>query len=90
MGRTQPRVDPELRIGSGGPVNSVVFAPSKRILATGSETGTVQLWGLPRDKPIATLDGGTGPVFSIAFSPNGKTLASGGFNGTISVWRGVA
>ena len=29
-----------LRIGSSGPVNSVVFAPHKPILATGSETGT--------------------------------------------------
>jgi WD40 repeat protein len=76
-----------LRIGNSGPVNSVVFAPTKRILATGSETGTVQLWRLPGDKPLATLNADTGPVFSVAFSPDGGTLAAGGFNGTISVWR---
>ena len=79
-----------LHIGNSGPVNSVVFAPHKRILATGSGTGTVQLWSLPGDKPLATLNGGTGPVSSVAFSPDGRTLAAGGFSGTISVWRGVA
>ena len=73
-----------LRIGNRGPVNSVVFAPHTPILATGSETGTVQLWSLPGDKPLATLTGGTGPVFSVAFSPDGRTLAAGGFNGTIN------
>jgi WD40 repeat protein len=75
-----------LRTGTRGPVNSVAFAPHKRILATGSETGTVQLWGLPGDRQLATLDGGTGPVFTVAFSADGRTLAAGGFNGTIRVW----
>jgi len=79
-----------LHTGSHGPVNSVAFAPHKRILATGSENGAVQLWSLPSDKPLATLNGETGPVFCVAFSPDGQTLAAGGFNGTISVWRGLA
>ncbi|MGZ6576168.1 MAG: WD40 repeat domain-containing protein [Solirubrobacteraceae bacterium] len=79
-----------LHIGNSGPVNSVVFAPDKRILAIGSESGTVQLWSLPGDNPLATLNGGTGAVFSVAFSPDGRTLAAGGFSGTIRVWRGVA
>jgi WD40 repeat protein len=79
-----------LRTGSRGPVNSVAFAPHKRILASGSEAGTVQLWSLPGGKPLATLNGETGPVFSVAFSPDGHTLAAAGFNGTISAWRGVA
>jgi WD40 repeat protein len=70
-----------LLIGNGGPINSVVFAPTERILATGSETGTVQLWRLPSGKPLATLNAGTGPVFSVALSPDGGTLAAGGFNG---------
>ncbi|MGH2883877.1 MAG: WD40 repeat domain-containing protein [Solirubrobacteraceae bacterium] len=79
-----------LHIGNNGPVNSVVFAPHKRMLAIGSEAGTVQLWSLKGDKSLATLNGGTGPVFSVAFSADGQTLAAGGFSGTISVWRGVS
>jgi WD40 repeat protein len=82
-------LDRTLRTGNSGPVNSVAFAPHTRILATGSETGTVQLWGLPADNQLATLNGGTGPVFSVAFSPDGRTLAAGGFTGAIGVWRSV-
>jgi len=66
-----------------------VFAPDGRILATGSENGTVQLWSLPGEKSLATLMGGTGPVFSVAFSRNRGTLAAAGFSGRIRVWRGV-
>lgn len=79
-----------LHIGNSGPVNSVVFAPHKRILALGIEDGTVQLWSPLGDKPLATLNGGTGPVFGVAFSRDGRTLAAGGFSGTISVWPGVS
>jgi WD40 repeat protein len=79
-----------LRIGNTGPDNSVAFAAHTRLLATGSETGTVQLWSLPSDKLLATLNSGTGPVFSVAFSPDGRTLAAGGFDGTASVWRGIS
>jgi WD40 repeat protein len=82
-------LDRVLRTGNSGPINSVAFAPHTRILATGSEDGTVQLWGLPADNQLATLNGGTGPVFSVAFSPDGQTLAAGGFTGTIGVWRNV-
>ena len=79
-----------LHIGNSSPVNGVAFAPKTPILATGSETGTAQLWSLPSDTPIATLNAGTGLVFSVAFSPDGRTLAAGGFNGTTTVWREVA
>ncbi|MGO9908877.1 MAG: WD40 repeat domain-containing protein [Solirubrobacteraceae bacterium] len=79
-----------LHLGNSGPVNGVVFAPHKRILAIGSEAGTVQVWSLLGDKALATLNGGTGPVFSVAFSPDGRTLAAGSFSGTMTVWRGVS
>jgi WD40 repeat protein len=79
-----------VHIGNRGPVNAVAFAPHEPILAAGSETGTVQLWGLPGNKPLVSLNARTGPVFSVAFSPDGQTLAAGGFNGTTSAWRGVA
>ena len=79
-----------LHLGNSDPVNSVVFAPHKHLLAIGSEAGTVQLWSLLGDKALATLNGGTGPVFSVGFSPDGRTLAAGGFSGTTSVWRGVS
>ena len=83
-------LDRTLRTGNNAPVNSVAFAPDSRLLATGSATGAVQLWSLPADHQLATLNTGTGNVFSVAFSPDGQTLAAGGFNGTIGVWRHVA
>lgn len=89
MGRQRHHLIQTLHIGNSGRINSVLFAPQKRTLATGSETATVQLWSLPGAKPLATLNRGTAAVFSVAFSPDGRTLA-GGFSATIRVWRGLA
>ena len=66
-------------------VNSVVFSPDGKTLASGSEDKTVRLWDVATGLHKQTLTGHTDTVNSVVFSPDGKTLASGDWIG-IHLW----
>jgi WD40 repeat protein len=57
-------------------VNSVVFSPDGKSLASASGDSTVRLWDVATHARIATLTGHTDPVASVMFSPDSKTLVS--------------
>ncbi len=68
---------------------SVAFAPkTSGLLATGSMSGSVQLWDIPNGReqmqfsvsPQETL------VTSLAFSPNEALLATGGYDYAVRLW----
>ncbi|MEH0541762.1 helix-turn-helix domain-containing protein [Streptomyces sp. B21-105] len=67
-------------------VNSVVFGPGRRLLASASSDGTVRLWDVAARRAVGVLAGHHGPVRSVSFSPDGRTLASAGSDGTIRLW----
>ena len=86
--------------GHGDDVVGVCFHPrDPRVLATGSDDGTVRVWDLR-----GTSDGGVVTTLTlhggretkrIAFSPNGAMLAAGGADGTCAVvdastWERIA
>ncbi|HLO28594.1 MAG TPA: AAA family ATPase [Anaerolineales bacterium] len=68
-------------------VFSVAFSPDSKILAAGSEDGTVTLWDTGTHQPIGQpLKGHRHYVTGVAFSPDGKLLASSSGDRTIILW----
>jgi WD40 repeat protein len=71
----------------------LALSPNGQILAVGGKDGTIVLWDIAMQKPIAQQphkDQHKGHIVSIAFSPDGQTLASGGSDSTIMLWDGTS
>jgi WD40 repeat protein len=98
---TTPQIEPTFDlVGHKDTVNSVVFSPDSRFLASASSDNTVRLWEVTTGKAVGEIkdvavldadDGGgskkqTAMVYEVAFSPDGKLLAMNGSNATIKVW----
>jgi WD40 repeat protein len=67
------------------PIRSLAFSPDGKALASASDDGTVDVWGVaPASEPV-TLPGATDPV--LAFSPDGKILACGPRLWDTATWK---
>jgi WD40 repeat protein len=67
-------------------VNSVAFSFGGKMLASGSDDGTIKLWDLASYKELAELRDRNNRIRSVAFSPDGKMLASGSDDSTVKLW----
>ncbi|AFZ22944.1 WD40 repeat-containing protein [Cylindrospermum stagnale PCC 7417] len=88
-----PKEQPETRAievntleGHSSTVNSVVFSPDGKTVASGSYDNTIKLWDVTTGKTLKTLTGHSSYVRSVVFSPDGKTVASGSYDNTIKLW----
>lgn len=72
--------------GQKGAVNSVVFSPDGKMLASGGNESKIRLWSVLEGKQRSTLEGHYRTINSLAFSPDGKTLAGAGFDQFIRLW----
>jgi len=68
-------------------LTTVSFSPNGKILASGSENGTVQLWDVENRKPLDVLGKHNYKITSLTFSSNGNRLASVDDLGTIHIWN---
>jgi WD40 repeat protein len=64
------------RIDTGqGDLHALAFSPEGASLASGDQTGRVQLWDVSSGDELLTLQLGKRAIRGIAFSPDGMTLA---------------
>ncbi len=70
-----------------GAAQCIASSPDGRLLATGSEDGTVKLWGPAALRHRGTLKGHARRVVSASFSPDGRTLATASWDNTVRLWR---
>jgi len=63
--------------GGSNPVNTVVFSPDGKRLASGADNGLVIVWDMETGAKLVQLEGHKGStVYSIVFSPDGNQLYS--------------
>lgn len=72
--------------GHCGPVNSICFSPDGRLVATGSDDGSVLLWDSTSREVFSETRGSGGSVLSVCFSPDGRVIAAGSLDGAVRLW----
>jgi WD40 repeat protein len=68
-------------------VTSMKFSPDGRLLAVGSDNGSVLFLDVATGQRVGeTVVASGGSVTAVAFSPNGSVLGTGSVNGSTEIW----
>ena len=66
---------------------AVSFSTDSKLLATGDDTGHVNVWNLQSQRTVAQLHVDSNSVYAVQFSPNNQILAGGGYEGNVKLWK---
>jgi beta-lactamase regulating signal transducer with metallopeptidase domain len=66
---------------------SVSFNPEGKLVATGDESGIVEIWDIVEGVMVRNIAADTSAVWSVVFSPDGESLITGGIDGSIKFWE---
>jgi small GTP-binding protein len=67
-------------------VYSIAWRPDGRMLASGSNDGTIKLWTWPRPSHLVTLNAHSAEINGLAWSPGGQELVSSSDDFTLRIW----
>lgn len=74
-------------IAHSGPVRSLAQSPTRGVLASGGDDGTIRLWhGTVLKREWTAHDG---RVTALDYSPDGRHLLSAGDDGVLQIWNGT-
>ncbi|MFD5933531.1 caspase family protein [Streptomyces sp. NPDC060333] len=73
-------------VGQTGFLSAVAFAPDGRLIAGGSEHGSIYLWNADTAERVRILSGHSDRITSLAFGPGSSTLASASGDKTVRLW----
>lgn len=73
-----------LLAGHSSPILCASFAPTGKMLATGSGDNTCRLWDLDTETPKYTLSGHTGWLLCVEWDGMERTVATGSMDNTVS------
>jgi WD40 repeat protein len=83
---------PVLLAAAGKPVMALAFSPDGKMLASGDENGSIQLWTIGSqqlERTRSLLEAPVGParpVTAVSFSGDGTTLVSASADGLVRLW----
>src|SRR6266567_760324 len=72
--------------GHSAPVNAIAWSPDSKIIASGSEDKTVQVWDVVTGYNIFTSRDHSSIVTAVDWSPDGSLLASANGDGYVQLW----
>ncbi|BAY73862.1 heat shock protein DnaJ domain-containing protein [Nostoc linckia NIES-25] len=68
-------------------ITSLAISSDGKILVSGSDDGTVNVWSLEKGELLSTLSKHSGSIKSVAISPDGKQAASASEDKTVKLWE---
>jgi WD40 repeat protein len=73
--------------GNTRDVRGISTSPCGKMIASGSDDGSVEIWDLTRKSKIRVLEGHTHYVTSVAWSGDGEVIVSRSTDETVRVWQ---
>jgi WD40 repeat protein len=72
---------------ASGPLTSICFSPSNRLVVGGSSDGTVRIWDLETHECAKEFQAHEKSVMSVAYSPVEDLFATSSYDKTIKLWE---